>query len=125
MPGCGSPRRRRSGRIRRWTAERQRADLPRHLEVLAGGHHERAVADHAVAGRDGVALGVDGDAEEPEVRHSAGPDRRGVLADASGEDERIEAAHGGSHRRDPGTQAVHVDVERELRVLIAPVGSRQ
>ena len=45
-----------------------------------------------------------------------------MLADAAGEREHVEAAERGGHRRDPGAQAVQVDLEREPS-LASPVAS--
>ena len=41
-----------------------------------------------------------------------------MLAHAAGEDERVEAAEGGGHRRDRRPQAVDVDVDRQPGVVV-------
>src|SRR4051812_14730420 len=97
------------------------ADLPGDLEVLAGAHDEgprRRVArrDVGVVVRRLVGGRVDRDAEEREAVGGRGPDRGGPLADAAGEDERVEPPEGGGHRGDRGPEAMDVDVEREARV---------
>ena len=46
----------------------------------------------------GIRLRVDAQASPGKAVHDAGTDRRGVLADASGEGERVEPAHRGHHR---------------------------
>jgi len=81
------------------------------LEVLAGGDDERV---HAATGGGHVAVAVairvaarvDADAEEPEAVGRPGAHRGGVLADATAEDQRVEAAHRGGHRGDPSAQVL-------------------
>ena len=58
------------------------------LDVLPGGHDERpdgraGDGDVRVAVRAGVALLVEGNTEKAESIRGAGPDLRGVLADAA------------------------------------------
>src|SRR5690242_19421037 len=92
----------------------QRAYLGRYALILARGDDERAgrragrgdlpvvpfSAGIADVGAEGVARLLDGDAEEGEAAGGPGPDLRGVLADASGEHEHVEAVHGRRHRGD-------------------------
>src|SRR5207244_1619464 len=52
-------------------------------------------------------------AEEPEPVADASADGGGVLADAGGEDERVEPAEGDAHRADRAGDPVRVDVERD------------
>ena len=47
------------------------------------------------------------------------PDLHRVLADPAREDERIEAAERGRHRRDARDEPVHVDVEGQRAALVA------
>ena len=73
------------------------AHLAGDLEVLARCDHERACpsvgrTDLGVGRGVGVCLGVEREAEEPQPRRGTGPDLGRVLADAAGEDERVEAA---------------------------------
>ena len=76
-------------------------------------------ADLAVVRTALVARGVELDAQEGEALGGQRPDGRRMLADAAGEDERVEPAERGRHRGDPGPQPVDVDVEREASVGLA------
>ena len=76
----------------------------------------RAVgADLRVAVRGAVAGDVERHAEEAEPLGGPATNLGRVLADAAGEDERIEAAERRGHRGDSGAQPVHVDLERQPR----------
>src|ERR1700746_2702830 len=93
---------------------KERADLGGYPLILAGGDDERAdlrardgnlpvvpfPAGTAIIGAEAVARLVDGNVEEGEAVGGAGADLRGVLADASGEDEHVDAVHGRRHRGD-------------------------
>ena len=66
-----------------------------------------------------VAPRVDLNAEEVETSAEAFADERGVLADAGGEGERVEAAERSRHRSNRGPEPVQEDVEREYGVGVA------
>src|ERR1022692_5335584 len=79
------------------------ADLAGPLDVLAGGDPQGADSgvrrpDVPVTGPGRVTLLVDADAEEAEPAGGPGPDLGGVLPDAAGEHQRVQAAQGGRHR---------------------------
>ena len=102
----------RSSRTWRATSRSSRAVT---TSVRAGG---AGCPDLGVGRGVGVGLGVERDAEEPESRRRASADLGRVLAHAAGEDERVEAAERGGHRRDAGPQAVDVDVDRQPGVVV-------
>src|SRR2546423_3489685 len=98
--------------------------LSRHLDVLVRLDHQRRYAsvgraDGVVRTEAGVERRSDLDAKETEPGHCGGADGGGVLSHAAREDERIETVHRGGHRRDERTQAVDVDIEGELRRIVA------
>ena len=55
------------------------------------------------------------EAEPGEPLADAASDRRGVLADAAGEDETVDAAHGGRERRRLAQDAIDEVVDGKLR----------
>ncbi len=94
-------------RLRR-SARQQRPDLPRDLEILARGDHERRTLarpppicrSSAVASSRSIALRSRPLPGTQARRLSAHGPRR-VLADAAGEHERVEAAERSGHRGEP------------------------
>ena len=52
-------------------------------------------------------------------------ERRTILADASGEHQRIRAAEDPQHRADPAAQAVRINIEREPGSLVAAFDRRE
>src|SRR5207237_9482302 len=86
-------------------------------------HADRAAADAPLVGAGGaVQLLVELDAEETETAADAGAHRRGVLADAGGEGQRVDAAEdrgvGADVLRDP----VREQLEREFGADVAAGG---
>ena len=75
----------------------------------------RRGADVAVTGRGLVAAGIDGHAQEAQPGRGLGPDLRLVLADAAGEDQRVQAVHGRGHGGDLAAQPVGVHIDGQLR----------
>ena len=80
---------------------------------------EPAAATSQSGSARGVQRRVELDAEEAEPLADPLAHERRALADAGGEDERVEARRGGGHRCDGAGDAVHEDRERELGVGLA------
>ncbi len=90
-----------------------------------------AEGDLALVGGDdggvgGVFLGVEVEVEEGEVGADLGADVGGVFADAAGEDEGVEAVHGGGERGDEfaGLVAEEVDGVGGVRVAVSRRAAR-
>src|SRR4029450_5612605 len=84
----------------------------------------RAAGGHVGVGGGGrVPLAVELDSQEAEGVAAPLADRRGVLADPPGEDERVETFERRGHRGDRAAETVEVDLDGKARVLV-PDGLR-
>src|SRR5581483_8844557 len=86
----------------RLVATERRANAARDLQIFARFDDERSDrglrhADLGVERRRVVPSGVERDAEEAKTGYGSAADRCGALANAAGEDERVEPAHRGGH----------------------------
>src|SRR5436305_1456045 len=105
-------------------------DLAGDLDVLPGPYDQRRDC-RAGSGDVGVAVGArvqgrpDLDAEKPQAAGGRRTNGGRVLADATREHEHVETVHGRRHRCDQPAQAVDVNVEPQLRRLVAGVHTRE
>ena len=84
---------------------------------LAGGADARAALR--------VRLRVELDAEPGRLPADALADRRRVLADAGGEDDRVEAAERGGERAELAADPVDEEIDRELRPRVGRLEQRR
>ena len=82
------------------------------------------VGDVGVTARRRVGIVVDVGAQPRKGRRGTSPDLGAVLADPTGEDERVETSERADHRSDPRDEPVHEDVDREPGPLVAAVARR-
>ncbi len=75
--------------------------------------------DDGLLAADLVLLGVQLQAQELQALHDPGAEGGGVLADAAGEDQRVQAAHGGGTGADALGDLVAEDVDSQLGALVA------
>src|SRR6266702_7790700 len=102
--------------------------VERDHELLVGGHHRR---ERPLLAGDAPALGaavahvgdwVHGEAEEAELLQDARADGGRVLADAAGEDERVQPAERHHQARHRLGERIAEDVDGELGPIVAGVG---